>query len=673
MKTLVVFVGGFRDGYTGEPISPRNPTNFRNLLGKVFPKCFAKGRVTVHDLAQVVKNRFDAIEKNPREYEYLTIDFNKGCTNSNLDKHNPDPKYNIGFPFNKKKPEEISKQIACQIAGRFNFKDITEIIIVTYSAGALLTRSAMLEPSHEYWNNDWAESVTKIVMLSGIIKGWQFTTAFPALYRFFGQALLPIFNSEFMGWKFFNGSPFVVSTRIAYAKKFQDKPKTIFILGSRDQFMTPSDCLELDNRSNPVYLEIPNTNHMQMLTKATTDKVVSNLICEAIQKDVEDAKSPEWINYAANLTDIDDFIDPYDKGDSSLVYEDVEKVVMIIHGIRDNGFWTKRISREIKKKWRKINPSKPRAIRVVTPSYGFFSMWDFLVPGGRRRALYWFLDKYGDIKALYPKAETIDLIAHSNGTYLGAEALKQCDQAEFTKVIFAGSVVRRDFWDKKLRGKLNYFYNFIGRDDLVVGLLPGAMEIIPYLNKRLNVGGAGSYGFYRLPQSNNSKDDPTEYRRSEGFNFWNKLGLGKDVNSQSSACFGQRMIIGGHGAAIRESCWKVLAEYIVQSEPEKSIEEIVKAEGQENPNSQHPLVSVRRSWIYRNGLTLLKIFIGIIIFPLLGISLLFPVWYPMLLLSGTITEYSKPIILSLPLFISPIYYLFIYASVYLLRNGLRYL
>ena len=104
---------------------------------------------------------------------------------------------------------------------------------------------------------------------------------------------------------------------------------------------------------------------------------------------------------------------------------------MVIHGIRDNGFWTKRVAREIKNLGRteKIN------VRAPTPSYGYFSMWDFIKPGGREQATYWFMEQYANIKSHFPDAK-ISFVGHSNGTYIAARSYLNSVLQSNSKILY---------------------------------------------------------------------------------------------------------------------------------------------------------------------------------------------------------------------------------------------
>ncbi len=195
--------------------------------------------------------------------------------------------------------------------------------------------------------------------------------------------------------------------------------------------------------------------------------------------------------------DINDYFDALDRPkwgaddkNTIALNGDIEDAVIILHGIRDNGHWTKRIARNLK------STSKRCVLRAPSPSYGFFSMFDFLMPNRRRRQALWFLEQYADVRECYPRAK-ISFVGHSNGTYLAGKAMEECNQVEFKRMVLAGSVLRTDFDRDGLKEKgqlLEAVLNLKGTRDNVVACLPGAMQKIGVL-RFLNVGGGRFFGF----------------------------------------------------------------------------------------------------------------------------------------------------------------------------------
>ncbi|MCP9863538.1 hypothetical protein KBY77_10385 [Synechococcus sp. Cruz-7E5] len=687
-RMLVVLVGGLANGYSGKDVRLGRPGTWSRLLASRFPETFARPEEirTIKDIEAALRAEMDERLPQPQDQpiNFLPVKY--------------DGQFTVG-PLSRRSPDVLAQQINEQIARKYaalsHAGGPVRLVLLTFSAGAILARRAMVLGLNEGTKTvgaaarPWPEAVETVVILSGITKGWQFTTATPAPLRFVGQAIRFLVPFDLLIWKLYRGAPFVVDTRLAYTEAFsadtsdrqpdrevhRKPPRTVFFLGSRDEYVTPSDCLELHPDADPVYLEIPHTNHISMLTDAgKPGGLVPRLIGEAIapQRDGEGKIQPsdEWMHHAANLSDIDDYLDPLDLQDDHMPDQDVDHVVIVMHGIRDDGFWAKRVSREIKTLYRARHPGETtRRLRTVTPSYGFFSMWDFLFPGGRTRALYWFLDKYADIRSLYPRAGKIDMIAHSNGTYLGAQALRDCQQVRFRRMLFAGSVVRRDFWMHpipRLPERLEAFHSFIGREDLVVALLPGALETIPVLNDWLNVGAAGAFGFQRLP----TLDAPLD-GRIKGPSWTQSLGFGSaecrsvgEWPHQAS----QRMIRGGHGAAIQEDCWKAIADFVID---DRSMDEILGSVSSTHQN--HPLGQVSRGSLTSLVLNLLRFISGAVMVPLLFFLLLFPLWYPTLVLADRVPAITLPVLGGFPMLVPALLYLVLFILVSVLRNGLRYL
>ncbi len=206
--------------------------------------------------------------------------------------------------------------------------------------------------------------------------------------------------------------------------------------------------------------------------------------------------------------------------------ERVTKVVFVIHGIRDIGFWTHKIARRIKK--RATTPLSEWA--TETSSYGYFPMLPFLLPWYRREKVEWLMDQYTEALARYPRA-TFSFVGHSNGTYLLAKALELYPCCVFDNVIFAGSVVRRSYdWTRFLEAKprrINAVLNFVATGDWVVAFFPKLFQWIGLQD----IGSAGHDGFKITPGA------PNIYQVT--------------------------YVKGGHSAAIQEPLWDVIAHFVM--------------------------------------------------------------------------------------------------------------
>ena len=474
-------------------------------------------------------------------------------------------------------PESVSENLFHQIDSQLNGRpEITSIILLGYSAGTLLARR-IFSMAHgagpsgkiECSAVPWAHKIQRLVMLAGITRGWVFSTASPDHVRFLSPLLFGF--TRFIGlikglgesadrkypfiWRLQRGSPFVVSTRIQYVHVIASLrnsvkgcagnsgltalgvPATVFLLGARDEYISPADCTELGPRSEFLYVELPGANHQQALEICGENGDVTTRrqrFVAALKESFDDLKKKEWV---VPPEDIDDYLDPMDLvGDdtpNNKVSNSVEHVVMVIHGIRDNGFWTKRVAREIKGLARERGIS----VRAPTPSYGYFSMWDFVMPGGRERATRWFMERYADVQSHFPNAR-ISFVGHSNGTYIAARAMYICPAIRLHRVVLAGSVIRCSYDWAKVSAQVNQVLNYVGSKDSVVAFLPAVFERFGL--RFLDVGGAGAYGF-AFAQEPFRSQLPFELREIQ-------------------------YVHGGHSAAIGEQSWREIANYMLSGE-----------------------------------------------------------------------------------------------------------
>lgn len=446
-------------------------------------------------------------------------------------------------------PRDLVKQMVAVIDARFERDPFQELIIVAFSAGTLLARS-LYGVAHGA-GKAWASRVTRIVMVAGITRGWSISSATPANLRFAAPVLLSlvelwsrlVHNRQAFVLHLKRGAPFVIESRLKLLQMETDRrrqsagmplPHTVLLVGSKDEFVSPADAIDLGPRDSFSYIEVPASTHMEMLDVGSDTPAARNraaLLTLALTADPK-----ELAAVAMKSEDIDDYIDELDRPiqndlenrcGAGIRSKTVEKVIFVIHGIRDNGFWTKRVARELKEAGRHRNVM----VRAPSPSYGYFSMWDFINPWGRRDAVYWFLEKYCEVRILYPSAK-ISYVGHSNGTFLAARALELCEMVELQKIVFAGSVVRTNFDWQRFTGRVGSVLNLVATRDWVVACLPGAFERLGL--RFFGVGGAGFAGF-----------------REQG------------CHDGNPAVRNLRFLDGGHGVGISELMWKDIARFVV--------------------------------------------------------------------------------------------------------------
>ncbi|MGI8569765.1 MAG: hypothetical protein ACR2KT_12195 [Methylocella sp.] len=164
-------------------------------------------------------------------------------------------------------------------------------------------------------------------------------------------------------------------------------------------------------------------------------------------------------------------------------------------------------------------------------------MLPFVLPWIRRQKVEWLMDAYVGLRARYPEAE-FSYVGHSNGTYLVARALEDYPGACFRDVLFAGSVVRRDFnWDRYFTAqRVSKVLNIVATKDWVVALFPMGLEPLRKILD-FDLGGAGFGGF-----------DQAAPRR-----------VPKIPNLDEV-----RYVEGAHSAGLVETQWQHIANFIVK-------------------------------------------------------------------------------------------------------------
>jgi pimeloyl-ACP methyl ester carboxylesterase len=429
--------------------------------------------------------------------------------------------------------------------------------------------------------HEWAAKVDRIIFLASWDKGWSISSRNTWKYMiglnflgFWGRVMELFGNTNKPGQTMFDvrvGAPFIVQTRLLwmayrrwnsealrnlYNKKEKEdqcvelkepgkevvNPLVIQIIGTQDNEVSPQDQVDYDINSAEIVAEemLPNS-------PATEKKYFLIEMADADHNDVimfeGSEKSERKKAFVCALT-----------GDSSALqgcsrnpayFEDmptepdpsVKEVVFVMHGIRDDGYWTHRIAKAIKEAKAAVSTDP---IVSWTQTYGYFPMGAFLLPWIRRQKVEWFMDQYVNVKARYPNA-IMHYVGHSNGTYLAAHALETYPAARFGQVYFAGSVVnpKYDWIDKIDKRRVNRFHNAKAAKDWVVALLPKSIEYFA------DLGGGGFDGF----DFDQKSKVPAAITQSNGY------------------------ADGDHGIAISEPHWPEIAKFIVSGDKPFGIKE----------------------------------------------------------------------------------------------------
>lgn len=438
-----------------------------------------------------------------------------------------------------------------------------KIVLIGISLGAVFARRLFLAATdvHNTVPNEgelrdaagrrhWVDKVERIVTLGGLNRGWLSSGRLSWVESFFTN-LLGLMGHLWPGtrrptiFEVRRGAPFIVQTRLQwlafrshYLRQSSelDKPEPLIIqlLGTQDNLVAPDDAVDFavdGGRQSPYfYLELPHTRHDNAFVfspsmfdrDGTFGAVRKAQFINALQWSrnqlVQHQIPSEYL--ADTLPD-----EPDPK---------VEHVVFIVHGIRDDGYWTRKIAQRIREHVAKRfgEQEAKEKWRCVTSSYGYFAMLPFLLPWIRTQKVEWLMDLYVGVQARFPKAK-FSYVGHSNGTYLVARALQDYPAVRFHHMLFAGSVVRRNYeWNKLLAPKrVDKLLNMVATRDWVVALFPQGLEP---LRRFFDLGGAGFGGFDQA------------------------LKVAKDPNLNEI-----RYVIGSHSAGLVETQWPRIADFIV--------------------------------------------------------------------------------------------------------------
>lgn len=379
----------------------------------------------------------------------------------------------------------------------------------------------------------WARSLRRVVLLAGMNRGWSAESGKNTLtsYKFaLGQFIGELLGGAFTIFSIRRGAPFLVQTRLQWLAlmnvDYGGRPDMTIVqlLGTVDDAVAPDDSIDfaidgINNAGNAAtynYLEVRQSGHDDIVTMATTGpratasarKARRERFIEALR-----ATPLQLANCRINREQMEDTLPP--APDPS-----VKNMVFVVHGIRDKGFWTSKIARTIKAE------AKQHALHFEswTEGYGYFAMLPFLLKSVRQRKVAWLMDRYCEARARYPNA-VFHYVGHSNGTYLAARALRDYPAARFGRIVFAGSVVRRNYdWQTLIdAGRVDKVLNYVATADWVVAVFGKALQPM----RVFDIGSAGHEGF---------KDSRVHHA---GY------------------------IEGGHGAGHEEAAWKGIAGFIV--------------------------------------------------------------------------------------------------------------
>ncbi len=441
--------------------------------------------------------------------------------------------------LSNQEPEELTRAMTRAIG------DVAEeydrIFLMGHSLGVLLARKVFLA-AHGAASDvlvppaDWGHKVKRIVMLAGINRGMNIDENRPsdmsALKHFgywVGTYVGDLLGVATLSRATRSGSTFVANLRMDWVRLFRrDAPPEVALvqlLGDIDDLVSESDSADFQviGNSAPFYpIPVRGTGHgeiLDMASKQEMDDHRDRTKRNAHVPDRLDLRVHRRESFKRALGDLRDLpiANPAnstgDRKANGLRDAEVENVLIVLHGIRDLGRWAGSFEERLREELR----DRSETWRVVAPRYGYFGMGPFLLRAERGKYVRWLMDEVTDIIARYPKAK-FDFFGHSNGTYLLAKSLEQYASLHLRRVVFAGSVVDKDFEFRfaappkknevpfarnthvegelpRVRGTISEIVNLKGSKDWVVALFPSLFEF--FFAHRLNplVGQAGFKGF----------------------------------------------------------------------------------------------------------------------------------------------------------------------------------
>jgi hypothetical protein len=158
-----------------------------------------------------------------------------------------------------------------------------------------------------------------------------------------------------------------------------------------------------------------------------------------------------------------------------------EHLVILVHGIRDIARWQDEIKQTL----------RADGFTVESTSYGRMNLIEFLLPFSyfRNKAKLTVWTQIQHAKLLHPNASQVSVIAHSFGTYIIAQIVKEQFAFKFYRIIFCGGVVRFDFPIEHYTSRYTSpILNDVGTADP----WPAIAEAVT-----TGYGSVGTYGFHR--------------------------------------------------------------------------------------------------------------------------------------------------------------------------------
>jgi hypothetical protein len=423
------------------------------------------------------------------------------------------------------------------------------VLLIGHSCGAVLarkiyicacgnrTRAPLEHELREQCSEPraWAKEVDRIVLLAGMNNGWSvdYHMSLPrGLFCHLGVSFARVVHFFRRRWPFIfhmrRGAPFLTQLRLQWLAMRASVSVTgvgnapvVQLLGTIDDLVSPRDNVDLVTGQDFYFLDVPASGHADVIEM--DDSPAGQVRSEVLRKAL-----------TMGPLDLTQESVPLAEVNPVVQRPDVQDVVFVMHGIRDEGFWTDRVARAVVVEGKR----RGRTIARVTATYGYFGMLPFLFPWVRMQKVEWLMNQYAEAMAKYPNATRFHYVGHSNGTWLLASALKNYPCCQFHHIVLAGSVVSSRYdWAERLSAsppQVEAVVNYVATADWVVACFPNVFEFVPIQD----LGGAGHWGF---PKSAGVVGEAAPVRNIE-------------------------YVVGRHSAALQERNWEAIARFIVDGQ-----------------------------------------------------------------------------------------------------------
>lgn len=343
--------------------------------------------------------------------------------------------HQLGY-FSTTNPTRIARDIAATTAAYWEamrkpgVATMPEVILVAHSGGAMLARAAHLIglgalEGEVVLPQQWAQSVERLVLLAGVGRGAKPGKIVNGVNAAV-QRLPGVGSATFVGQQMLRGAPFITNVRLSTIEAFRrdtgNVPIIVQLLGTDDKVVGESDNVDLQVIPTAFQLHVARATHSDIIhTKWTGND-------EARQSAIRDAflRSADSVRKTARAIG------------ALSTRSDAKPVFVLLHGIRSSASsWP--VGMETTLERLGVNRR-----RIRRPNYGYFHLGNYLSGSARESETSQFLDDYVAFRSQFPNQPT-DVVAHSFGTHILANALRTVPAFKVRNVVLAGSMLPSDF------------------------------------------------------------------------------------------------------------------------------------------------------------------------------------------------------------------------------------